>query len=302
MPSVKIAVLPPVGAGVCADPVWMRAFAQHAEAVGYESLVVAEHPLVVGGYSSRYPYARSGRMPLPNDCPIPDPIDLLMFVAACTTTLGIATGVLVVPAHNAVTLAKRLATVDSLSNGRVRLGVGVGWMREELEACGADFESRGRRLDESIEVLRTLWADSGEDGANFEGEFFNFANAHCYPKPARPGGIPIHVGGHTKASIRRAARSGDGWQPLGLRGQELEEGLSLLRSEAEELGRDPEKIEITLSTGVTVATAETIEEARASGVTRLVAASVTGDLEKAKDELSALAEVARLEPPLAVTP
>ena len=117
-------------------------------------------------------------MPLANDCPIPDPIDLLTFVAACTTTLGLATGVLVMPAHNAVTLAKRLATLDSLSGGRVRLGVGVGWMREELEACGADFESRGRRLDESIDVLRTLWADSGPEGANFEGEFFRFSSAH----------------------------------------------------------------------------------------------------------------------------
>ena len=297
MPSVKIAVLPPVGAGVCADPDWMRAYAVHAEAAGFESLVVAEHPLVVGGYSSRYPYARSGRMPLQNDCPIPDPIDLLMFVAACTTTLGVATGVLVVPAHNAVTLAKRLATLDTLSRGRVRIGVGVGWMREELEACGADFESRGRRMDESIDVLRTLWADAGEDGASFDGEFFRFANAHCFPKPLRPEGIPIHVGGHTKASIRRAAQRGDGWQPLGLRGEELQEGLSLLRVESEKLGRDPDKIEITLSTGVTVATVDSIEEARASGVHRLVAASVTGDLEKAKDELSALAEVARLEPP-----
>jgi alkanesulfonate monooxygenase SsuD/methylene tetrahydromethanopterin reductase-like flavin-dependent oxidoreductase (luciferase family) len=105
------------------------------------------------------------------------------------------------------------------------------------------------------------------------------------------------VGGHTKASIRRAARRGDGWQPLGLRGEELREGLSLLRVEAEKLGRDPGKIEITLSTGVTVTTAESIEEARASGVHRLVAASVTGDLEKAKDELSVLAEVAGLQPP-----
>jgi probable F420-dependent oxidoreductase len=294
MPKVKIAVLPPVGAGVCADPDWIRAFARHAEALGFESLVVAEHPLVIGGYSSRYPYARSGRMPLANNCPIPDPIELLTFVAGCTTTLGLATGVLVVPAHNAVTLAKRLATLDSLSRGRLRLGVGVGWMREELEACGAEFESRGRRLDESIDVLRTLWADSGDDGASFDGEFFRFSQAHCYPKPARPAGIPVHVGGHTKASIRRAALRGDGWQPLGLRGEELDSGLAMLRDEAQKLGRDPETIELSLSTGVTILNAETLENAVAVGATRLVAASVTGDLEQAKDELSALAELAGL--------
>jgi probable F420-dependent oxidoreductase len=298
MPLLKIAVLPPVGAGVCADPEWMRAFAQHAEAVGFESMAVAEHPLVIGGYSSRYPYARSGRMPLANDCPIPDPIDLLMFVAACTTTLGLATGVLVMPAHNAVTLAKRLATLDSLSGGRVRLGVGLGWMREELEACGADFESRGRRLDESIDVLRVLWADAGVEGASFQGEFFRFASAHCYPKPARSQGIPIHVGGHTKASIRRAAVRGDGWQPLGLKGEELKDGLKMLREEAQRAGRDPEAIELTLSTGVTVVTTRTIEDALAAGATRIVAASVTGDLQQAKDELSALAELGGLESPV----
>jgi probable F420-dependent oxidoreductase len=295
MPSVHLAVLPPVGAGVCADPDWMRAFSTHAEALGFESLVVAEHPLVIGGYSSRYPYGRSGRMPLANDCPIPDPIDLLQFVAACTTTLGLATGVLVVPAHNPVTLAKRLATLDSLSGGRVRLGVGVGWMREELEACGTDFDTRGRRMDESIDVLRALWADSGDEGASFEGEFFKFADAHCFPKPVQPGGIPIHVGGHTKPSIRRAALRGDGWQPLGLAGEELDAALGLLREEMVKVGRDPDAIELTLSTGVTVVTTETLENAETVGASRLVAASVTGDLHKAQDELSALAELAGLE-------
>jgi alkanesulfonate monooxygenase SsuD/methylene tetrahydromethanopterin reductase-like flavin-dependent oxidoreductase (luciferase family) len=131
----------------------MRGFARHAEELGYESLVLPEHPLVIGSYQSRYPYGRSGRMPLANDCPVPDPLDLLAFIAACTTTLGLSTGVLILPAHHPVLLAKRLATIDVLSGGRVRLGIGVGWMREELEACGTQFESRGRRTDESIDVL-----------------------------------------------------------------------------------------------------------------------------------------------------
>jgi len=289
MTQVRLAVIPPVGAGVCADPDWMRSYAVHAEALGFESFVVPEHPLVIGGYSSRYPYARSGRMPLANDCPVPDPIDLLAFLAACTSTIGLATGVLIVPAHNAVTLAKRLATLDSLSAGRLRLGIGVGWMREELEACGTEFESRGRRTDESIDVLRLLWEDSGEEGASFEGEFFQFSQAHCFPKPVRPGGIPIHVGGHSKASIRRAALRGDGWQPLGLRGDELRDGIAELHRAASGAGRDPSGIELTLSTGVTVVTDESIEEAASFGISRLVAASVTGDLAQAKDELSSLA-------------
>jgi len=147
--TMKFAVLPPVRAGVCADPDWMIGFARHAEDCGFESIVLVEHPVVVSDYTSRYPYASSGRMPLADDCRIPDPIDVLGFLAAVTTRLVLSTGVLVLPAHHPVIMAKRLATLDALSKGRVRLCIGVGWMREELEACGIDFASRGRRTDAS---------------------------------------------------------------------------------------------------------------------------------------------------------
>jgi probable F420-dependent oxidoreductase len=296
MTAMRFGVMAPVGAGVSADPDWMRAFAEHVESLGFESIAAPEHPLVISGYTSRYPYGRSGRMPLPDHCPVPDPIDLLAFVAGCTRKLGLATGVLVLPAHNPVTLAKRVATLDALSGGRVRLGVGLGWMREELEACGAQFESRGRRTDESIDVLRTLWADAGDEGASFSGEFFRFERANCYPKPFRPQGVPIHVGGHSKASIRRAAIRGDGWQPLGIGDDEFEDAFDLLRKEARGVGRDPDTIEVTLSTGATLTNAESAEKALAKGVTRLVCASVTGDLHQAQDEFSALAERVGLVP------
>ena len=293
---MQFGILPPVGTGACADADWMREFAGHVESLGFESIVAAEHPLVISGYTSRYPYGRSGRMPLSNDCPVPDPIDMLAFLAGCTTKLGLATGVLILPAHNPVTLAKRVATLDALSKGRVRLGVGIGWMREELEACGAQFDSRGRRTDESIDILRTLWADSGEGGASFSGEFFSFSNANSFPKPVQRGGVPIHVGGHSKASIRRAALRGDGWQPLGISEEDFGEALALLRAEAQKAGRDPDLIEVTLSTGVTITTEDSVDKASAAGVTRLVAASVAGELSRAKDEISALAERVGLEP------
>jgi probable F420-dependent oxidoreductase len=275
----------------------MVGLARHAEALGFESIVAVEHPLVIGDYESRYPYARSGRMPLPNDCPIPDPIDLLAFVAGATKTIGLATGVLILPAHHPVTLAKRLATLDALSKGRLRLVIGVGWLREELEACGADFDSRGRRTDESIDVLRALWADSGPNGASHEGEFFRFSSAHCYPKPAHAGGVPIHIGGHSPASIRRAARRGDGWVPLGMQGDELAEALGLLRREALDAGRDPADIELTLPGGlVKNFTVELMEELAAAGARRLTLAGMGSELEAACDELSALAERIGLSP------
>ena len=116
------------------------------------------------------------------------------------------------PNHHPVMLAKRAATVDVISGGRLRLCVGVGWLREEIEACGAGFDSRGRRADEQIAVLRALWADH-PDGVSHHGEFYDFDHAMSYPKPARPQGIPVHIGGHSRAAARRAGRLGDGLQP-----------------------------------------------------------------------------------------
>jgi len=294
--DLQVAVLPPVRAGVCADPDWMAGFAGHVEALGFESIVLVEHPLVIGTYTSRYPYAESGRMPLPNDCAIPDPLDTLAFLAGVTSTLGLATGVVVLPAHHPVVMAKRLATVDRLSRGRVRLCIGVGWMREELEACGVPFASRGRRTDECIDVLRTLWADAGPEGASFEGEFFRFTHAHTFPKPARPGGIPIHVGGHSPASIRRAARRGDGWQPLGLWGEDLARALARLAEEVERAGRDPHALELTISASAAQATTETLDRLTALGAHRLVVTCTRADRGAAEDEMAAVAEGLGLSP------
>jgi len=295
--TLAIAALPPVRAGVCAQPNWMAGFARHIEALGFESIVTVEHPVVVGEYTSRYPYASSGRMPLPDDCSIPDPLDVLAFLAGVTTSLVLATGVLVLPAHHPVGLAKRLATIDQLSRGRVRLCVGVGWLREELEACGTDFASRGRRADESIDVMRALWADTEPDGSSFQGEFFSFDRAHSHPKPYRATGIPIHVGGHSAASIRRAARRGDGWQPLGLWGDELVTALTRLRREVEAAGRDPDTLELTISALSTSATPETLDKLAALGVHRLVVTCAQADLDAAQDEMAAVAERVGLAAP-----
>src|ERR1700733_3982689 len=150
MKTVKFAVVAPVAAGVTADPRWMAAFARHVEACGFESIVAVEHTVLATRYDSVYPYDPSGRVELVSDCPVPDPLDLLAFLAAHTDRLGLATGVLVLPNHHPVVLAKRAATVDALSGGRLRLCVGVGWLREEIEAGGPEFGRRGRRADSSV--------------------------------------------------------------------------------------------------------------------------------------------------------
>src|SRR6201987_3362622 len=141
---MKFSASAPVADGVTADPDWMVSFASHLERCGFESIVVAEHTVLVTKYDSVYPYDSSGRVGLAADCPIPDPLDLLAFLAGHTSRLGLGTGVLGLPNHHPVVLAKRAATVDALSGGRLRLCVGVGWLKEELAACGAEYASRGR--------------------------------------------------------------------------------------------------------------------------------------------------------------
>lgn len=288
--TLEYAVIAPVGAGTTADPAWISAFARHVEACGFGSLVAVEHAVMMSRYDSVYPYDASGRVELPADCPIPDPLELLAFLAGQTTTLGLATGVLVLPVHHPVVLAKRLATLDVLSGGRVRLAVGMGWMREELEACDVPFEARGRRADEQIRVMRALWADTSEQGVDHDGEFFSFRGAVSRPRPVR-GTVPVHIGGHSRAAARRAGRHGDGLQPLGVAGEGLAGLVALMRSSAEEAGRDPDALELTLGHLVTRIDQGRAERLAAQGADRLVlATSGTTDLAQACDELSACAE------------
>lgn len=287
----------PVAAGVTAQPDWMGEFARHAEECGFESIVAVEHAVVVSRYSSTYPYDSSGKMELADDCDIPDPLDLLTFLAARTTRIELATGVLVLPNHHPVVLAKRAATLDALAGGRLRLCVGVGWMREEIEACGVEFETRGQRADEQIDVLRKLWADSAPGGVDHDGKFFSFSGAMSYPKPPRANGIPVHVGGHSLAAARRAGRRGDGLQPLGVGGRELGKLIDVMREEAAGAGRDPDALEVTLGHLVSAITADKGESLAERGASRIVLQPTpTTDLDAVKDELSACAERLALVP------
>jgi probable F420-dependent oxidoreductase len=296
--AAGLAVIPPVSVADFADPAWIGPFATEAERLGFESLVLPEHVVLAVDYTSRYPYSKSGRVPLPPDCIIPDPIDTLAYVAGLTSTLGLATGLLVLPWHHPLVLAKRAATVDRLSGGRLRLGVGLGWMREEIESGGVDFDSRGERADETIDALRAVWGSDPSTGAQFEGRHFSFSGVQSFPRPVRPGGVPIEVGGTSLPAIRRAARRGDGWLSLGLRGDRLAEALRRLADEAEAVERDPSAIEVTLSGVTTSATVDraTLEEAAALGARRVVINMVSAGLAEALDELARAAERTGLTP------
>ena len=216
----------------------LRTLARGAEAAGFESLWTVEHVIYPDGYESTYPYDPSGKMTAAPETPIPDPLIWLGQVAAVTTTLRLATGILILPQRNPLVLAKEVATLDSLSGGRVELGIGVGWLEEEFDALGIPFSGRGGRTDESIEVMRALW---NGDHAAYDGEHFSFSGVSSNPKPTS-GRVPIHIGGHTPAAARRAGRLGDGFFPgTG----DLGELIDIMRQTAADAGRDPEAIEVT---------------------------------------------------------
>jgi probable F420-dependent oxidoreductase len=287
---MKFAVIAPVAGGVTADPSWMMAFARHVEACGFDEIVAVEHTVLATAYDSVYPYDESGRVELPADCPVPDPLDLLAFLAGQTATLGLATGVLVLPNHHPVVLAKRVATVDALSAGRLRLCVGVGWLREEIEACGAPYGRRGRRADEQLEVMRLLWADSPQ-GATHSGEFFAFRNVTCYPEPAQGERLPIHVGGHSVAAADRAGRLGAGFQPLGVTGSRLSELIEVMHDGATRVGRDPGALGLSLGHLVAKIDTERVGKLVELGSDRIVLAMPpVRDIEQARDVLSACAQ------------
>jgi probable F420-dependent oxidoreductase len=284
---IELGLLPPYRLGVASDPGWMAAFARHADEVGFESLLAVEHVAVPVGYESRYPYSDTGRMPLPEDCELPDPLDLLAWLAAQTTRLRLGTGILVLPEHHPVQLAKRCATIDRLSGGRLFLGVGVGWMREELEAVGIDPDERGTRTDDGIDALRALWR---EDEVSFEGRHFSFGPLRSHPKPVQAT-IPILVGGHSRAAARRAGERGDGFFPLGLSGEALDARWREVQDFAEAAGRDP--ADVTLTMGGLLGDEAAITGAVERGAERVVLSTRSDDLDELRRAMDAA--VARLD-------
>lgn len=218
-------------------------FAQVAEQAGVESLWIGEHLAIAADYEPRYPYSSDGRMRLAPETVLPDPFEWLSFVAACTTKVRLATGAIILPLHHPVMLAKRVATLDALSGGRVLLGVGVGWQYEEYAALGIPYSERGARADEAIDALRTLWR---EQEATHHGRFTSFDRLQSDPKPTH-GTVPIIVCGSSRAAARRAGARGDGWYPSGdLAPDDVARMRETVRSEASAHGRDPEAVEITV--------------------------------------------------------
>jgi probable F420-dependent oxidoreductase len=264
------------------DPDNLVTLARHAESCGFESLYVSEHIVL-------YPGAKQGRFEFPPSLAVADPLECLSFVAAATERLVLGTGVLLLPYHHPVLLAKRLATIDVLSKGRLRLlTVGLGVLPGEAHAMGVDFAARGRVADEAIDVLRLLWAGD-ETGVSFDGEFFSFTDICSFPKPYRGTGLPVHVGGSSRAAARRAGLRGDGYFPGGaLTAQQLAAQLDLMRTTARATGRNPDALDCTRWGAIDMSTAD-VEAQAARGTTRLVIGAASTDVTEQCEQLSAFA-------------
>jgi len=233
--------------GATAEPDALETLVTRGEALGFSSTMIADHVVFPVKIQSKYPYTADGRFPGHGDAL--EQLSLMAFVAAKTQRLRLVTSVMILPYRNPVFTAKALATIDVLSRGRVTVGVGVGWLEEEFQALGAaDFKRRGAVSDEYIRIFKALWTTSP---ASFRGEFYRFDEIQCLPHPVQKPHPPIWIGGHSKAALRRVARLGDGWHPVGanpavpLGPSELQALLDEVYRLTEAEGRDPKTLTIS---------------------------------------------------------
>jgi probable F420-dependent oxidoreductase len=270
-----------VGLGPFSVPDTMAHVAHTAEQCGFESLWAPDHSAIPDPHQSKCPYTPDGEIPGGPGTPLVEPISALSFMAGLTSKIKLGTGVMILPQRHPFYVAKELATLDLISTGRAILGIGSGWCAEEFAALGLDFHQRGKRTDEAMQALRVLWR---EDPSTFEGTHFSFQRIRSFPKPVQKGGVPILVGGHSRAAARRAARYGDGFFPLTpivdadvsrIDFVEQIKGLiALLKEECDKVGRKFDGFDITSSAAPNLDIIKHLEDI---GVTRVSTGLATSD-------------------------
>ena len=225
----------------------VKRFARRAEELGFSSVLVGDHIVVPAGGTTQYPYTADGSFPGSPEDPFLETMTLLGFLAACTDSIKLGSTVVILPYRNPVVQAKMFASLDVLTNGRIICGVGVGWLEKEFETLGVPFEQRGPMSDEFLEVFKVLWT---EENPVFHGKFYNIEGITFYPKPLQKPHIPIWVGGHARAAIRRTAKYGDCWHPTRQTPEFVARNIPYLRQETERAGRDPDQMLISLKRSV----------------------------------------------------
>jgi probable F420-dependent oxidoreductase len=274
-------------------PELLAAVGREAEERSINAIWVGEHVVTFEDYASSYPYADDGRVPLPGGTGLLEPFTTLAFLAAHTSGVRLGTAMCLLPQRNPVYTAKEVATLDWLSNGRVDLGVGVGWLREEFDALEVPWPRRGARTDDYLGVLRTLWCD---DPSSFAGEFYTLAPCQQFPKPVQDPHPPIHIGGESDAALRRTARLGQGWHSFNRPPADLAVPLRRLDELLDVEGRSRRDITVTVCPyfqELSPTTVEQYAEAGCDAVAALLFVTEPADVPGAFDALAPSMDRAR---------
>jgi probable F420-dependent oxidoreductase len=271
-----------------------KALASNADRLGFSTIWVPEHVVLLDKYASKYPYTEDGVLPAPTNAPICDPFISLAAMAVATERIRLATGICLVPEHNPLVLAKVVATLDFLSEGRVLLGVGIGWLEEEFVAIGIPWERRAQRTREYIEAMRKLW---GDDVSGYRGEFVKFEGVRSYPKPISGAKLPIIFGGESGPALKRVAEYGDGWFGFNLTPPEAAEKIKKLEQLVKAAGRKLSDVELIVSPSGKPITPDDLKHYRDLGVAEVVLTNI-GLPRTAADASKMLEDAARkwLEP------
>jgi probable F420-dependent oxidoreductase len=270
-----------------ADGPFLRAVGEAAEGAGFDSLWVAEHVVLFDEYASKYPYAADGKIPAGGTSGILEPFGALTYLAACTSRIRLGTGICLVPQRNPVYTAKEAASVDWLSNGRLDLGVGVGWLAEEFRAVGVPFERRGERCISYLEVMKSLWCD---EVSQHKDEFYELPACRQYPKPVQKPHPPIHFGGESDAALRRVARIGQGWYGFNVEPEALGERVRALEKFLARHGRRRADVQVTISPYLKEMSAAKLEAYKRAGADQVILFAMARDAAGARARLHQLAE------------
>jgi probable F420-dependent oxidoreductase len=245
----------------------MLAIAEKAEQVGIESVWTFEHVVVPIDYRSKYPYSPDGKMGVTPETNFIDPLVALTAIASRTKKIRLGTGVNILSQTNPLYLAKQAASLDFVSKGRLMLGLGIGWLKEEFEAVGVPFEKRGARFDDYVVAMRKAW--SGEV-VEHESEFVHWTGFKTYPIPVQRPGVPIVIGGNKGKAFERIAKLGDGWYAPTANIAQLEPMMKELRAACAKVGRDPKTIEISCMWIPAVEGPDVVKRYADLGVSRLI--------------------------------
>ena len=283
---MDVGVFVPLGNGN-ASPEILRAVGPAVESRGFESIWVPEHVVLFQDYESSYPYSPDGKFPGGAESGILEPLTALTYLAAVTDRVRLGTGICLVPQRNPVYTAKQVTDLDNLSAGRVDFGVGIGWLEEEFDVLAMPFARRGKRTDDHLEVMKTLWTD---EVSEYHGELYDLPPCSMFPKPVQTPHPPIHIGGESDGAMRRVARLGQGWFSFNRLPADLPEPLARLDAILAEHSRSRSDITLTVCPYFNPVTPEMVQEYAALGVDRLVVLAFAFDVASMNDHLDQLVE------------